>query len=617
MAPASARPWRPCYSTAQLACTLAGTTTAAEWRSGGLGNVARHHGMASVTDGAFGDLSVDGLRRLQRGAGRPASPIPGAGGSDDVRAPGDAQSPDHDLPHRDSHDQAVALAFASLVDIRGDTEQEYRQRERCAKDHGGGAGREDGGGHCGGVGRSATLRLTLRKAVAADLGLSLSYLDGDRVLRVDGVQLGGTVDAWNRQCSSHLSSADRAVRAGDNIVSVNEIQHDPGRMAEECRDKLLLRLTIARGAPTSIATSIATTVDDDGGTTGMHGLETQMAPPPGLHRAHGVSAAAADAMRWSSNDAAESLGDLAGWRAAAALRIQREWLRRRPGHVDVLDDLPLPPTDVRFESLRESPIINFGGGRGAAVLLIQRAWRRLRERRSPVAALPRGAGGVALCPTRMPATKWGARKVPRCKYGVDCPFMKIGKCLFQHDVEANDSAEKELPQMLERRVIPEGSTGHSMEALYGRWAARTQCHSIVIEDPYLTFVRLGSTTQLAHATAEELPYIVFRLGMGAVTWAGLLEEFLLAVTKASSHLKDVEIISRGKLRHDCDGVEVVSGWAESVKSAGNVRASTSISRLEACMFAGSSCVASLLRSRCSTSGACPSIGILPTTTTSR
>mmetsp|Transcript_116040 Transcript_116040/g.248106 ORF Transcript_116040/g.248106 Transcript_116040/m.248106 type:complete len:405 (-) Transcript_116040:191-1405(-) len=87
---------------------------------------------------------------------------------------------------------------------------------------------------------------TLRKADENDLGLNVSHHKDDRTLSVEGVRAEGAVGAWNRQC---LAGAfpEKAVRQGDKIISVNHVSNDPEKMLEECKEKHLLRLTIARG----------------------------------------------------------------------------------------------------------------------------------------------------------------------------------------------------------------------------------------------------------------------------------------------------------------------------------------------------------------------------------
>lgn len=87
---------------------------------------------------------------------------------------------------------------------------------------------------------------TLRKADGADLGLNVSHHANESTLRVEGVRDGGAVEAWNRQCAG-TPAQEKAVVVGDKIISVNAISGDPRKMLDECRDKLLLRLTVVRG----------------------------------------------------------------------------------------------------------------------------------------------------------------------------------------------------------------------------------------------------------------------------------------------------------------------------------------------------------------------------------
>jgi len=91
-----------------------------------------------------------------------------------------------------------------------------------------------------------TFTFTLRKADGADLGLNVSHHENDQVLRVEGVRPDGAVEAWNRQCAGS-AAAEKAVVPGDRIISVNSIAYDPPTMLEECKEKQLLKLTIARG----------------------------------------------------------------------------------------------------------------------------------------------------------------------------------------------------------------------------------------------------------------------------------------------------------------------------------------------------------------------------------
>lgn len=97
------------------------------------------------------------------------------------------------------------------------------------------------------VGGCGIFSFTLRKADGAELGLNVSHTSDDRCLCVEGIREGGAVEAWNRQCGVGTSFAEKAVFPGDRIISVNQVCYDPSKMLQECRDKQLLKLTIARG----------------------------------------------------------------------------------------------------------------------------------------------------------------------------------------------------------------------------------------------------------------------------------------------------------------------------------------------------------------------------------
>jgi len=109
---------------------------------------------------------------------------------------------------------------------------------------------------------SGTFTFTLRKADGADLGINVSHRELDSALHVIEVRPGGAVDAWNRQCAGTACS-EKAVKAGDNIISANMITGDPARMLEECREKQLLKLVLVRGdgvlPPASTAATLAAT----------------------------------------------------------------------------------------------------------------------------------------------------------------------------------------------------------------------------------------------------------------------------------------------------------------------------------------------------------------------
>lgn len=96
-----------------------------------------------------------------------------------------------------------------------------------------------------------TFSFTIRKADETDLGLNVSHSrSGDgapaKVLLVEGIRVGGAVDAWNRQCLGG-AHRDKVVMVGDKIICVNGVDYDPDKMLQECKEKQLLRLTVYRG----------------------------------------------------------------------------------------------------------------------------------------------------------------------------------------------------------------------------------------------------------------------------------------------------------------------------------------------------------------------------------
>jgi len=87
---------------------------------------------------------------------------------------------------------------------------------------------------------------TLRRADGVDLGLEVDRCNNDQGLRVEAVRPSLAIDAWNRQCASPISShPEKSVLPGDEILSVNG-KVGSQTMLEECRQKLLLKLVIAR-----------------------------------------------------------------------------------------------------------------------------------------------------------------------------------------------------------------------------------------------------------------------------------------------------------------------------------------------------------------------------------
>lgn len=133
---------------------------------------------------------------------------------------------------------------------------------------------------------------TLRKADNADLGLNVAHHENDKVLCIESINPGGSVEAWNRQCSGR----EKAVHPGDKIISVNNVMYDPPKMLEECKNKQLLKLTIARGEgplPQLATPAKATTLRADASVFVPMGVELTVATTPAPATAAAPSAEAA------------------------------------------------------------------------------------------------------------------------------------------------------------------------------------------------------------------------------------------------------------------------------------------------------------------------------------
>eukprot|EP00929_Paragymnodinium_shiwhaense_P026371 TRINITY_DN15702_c0_g1_i1.p1 TRINITY_DN15702_c0_g1~~TRINITY_DN15702_c0_g1_i1.p1 ORF type:complete len:521 (+),score=122.41 TRINITY_DN15702_c0_g1_i1:103-1665(+) len=82
----------------------------------------------------------------------------------------------------------------------------------------------------------------LRKADGGSLGLGVNGDDGVQLV-VNDVAEDGAVAAWNRQCKDKDSA--KVVLPGDRIICVNG-KHDAAGMKHECKEALLLKITVAR-----------------------------------------------------------------------------------------------------------------------------------------------------------------------------------------------------------------------------------------------------------------------------------------------------------------------------------------------------------------------------------
>lgn len=86
---------------------------------------------------------------------------------------------------------------------------------------------------------------TLRRAENFSLGLNISHTHCSDGLRVESVNDGGALAAWNKQCAGG-PAAGKAVIAGDRIVRVNNATV-PDEMLSECKESKLLKFTVVRG----------------------------------------------------------------------------------------------------------------------------------------------------------------------------------------------------------------------------------------------------------------------------------------------------------------------------------------------------------------------------------
>lgn len=85
---------------------------------------------------------------------------------------------------------------------------------------------------------------TLRLADEVGLGVDLTPV-GSSSLLVQRVFQKGAIDAWNKQCFDGTAKRFKAIWPGDTIVSVNG-KREPADMINECKSKMLLKLTVFR-----------------------------------------------------------------------------------------------------------------------------------------------------------------------------------------------------------------------------------------------------------------------------------------------------------------------------------------------------------------------------------
>lgn len=99
--------------------------------------------------------------------------------------------------------------------------------------------------------QALTFSLTLRRADNVPLGLDVIGEKDQEFLLVEGVRIGGAVEAWNRQCHGDA----REIRKGDRIIMINGAK-DAESMREECLKKHLLRMSVIR-SPRNKASPLA------------------------------------------------------------------------------------------------------------------------------------------------------------------------------------------------------------------------------------------------------------------------------------------------------------------------------------------------------------------------
>jgi len=93
-----------------------------------------------------------------------------------------------------------------------------------------------------------TFTFTLRLADGHGLGIDVAEPPASEVLIVQQVLPEGAIEAWNKQCLDGSVACLKVVQYGDVIVRVNGRTERQG-MLQECKEKMLLKLTVVRRFP--------------------------------------------------------------------------------------------------------------------------------------------------------------------------------------------------------------------------------------------------------------------------------------------------------------------------------------------------------------------------------
>lgn len=115
--------------------------------------------------------------------------------------------------------------------------------------------------------------LTLRRADNVPLGLDVAGDPNSDALLVEGIRLGGAVEAWNRQC--HGDS--REIRRGDRIIMINGAK-DADSMKDECLNKHLLRMSVVRAESRTTPTTAALAAAAASGSGGLRAEAHEFVP---------------------------------------------------------------------------------------------------------------------------------------------------------------------------------------------------------------------------------------------------------------------------------------------------------------------------------------------------